>query len=181
MDSSHPEQSKRLPPSLKKSLADWHRKLEWQQYEMPFGIPRLMGWCGNGPEELRTALRAIQCRVQQPRVTLAETAAFEESAAQVQASGTLGGLPRIVISEDPDKPIPGLTPDDSKVFQQAWDQMQEELTHLSSNASRIVALGSGHNIQEEKPDVVIGAIKTLVEQHRERPAGQLTCAAQRSR
>jgi pimeloyl-ACP methyl ester carboxylesterase len=166
VDSSHPEQSKRLPPSNKKSLEEWQRKLQMQQYLMPFGIPRLIGWCGNGTEPLRAALRATQCRVQQPRTTLAETTAFEESAAQVQALGTLGDLPLIVISEDPDKPIPGLTLTDSKVSQQAWDQMQEELARLSSNATRLVALGSGHQIQQEKPDMVVAAIKTLVEQYR---------------
>lgn len=172
VDSSHPEQSKRLPASTKKSLGEWQRKLEKQQYLMPFGIPRLMGWCGNGTEQLRAALLAIQCRVQQPRTTLAETAAFEESAAQVQASGILGDLPLIVISEDPDKPIPGLTPTDSKISQQAWDEMQEELAHLSSNATRLVALGSGHQIQQDNPELVIGAIKTLVEQYRKRPSAR---------
>jgi hypothetical protein len=53
-------------------------------------------------------------------------------------------------------------------MEKAWDQAQEELTHLSTNSYRVIAQGSRHNIQLDRPDVVIAAIHKVVEICRER-------------
>jgi hypothetical protein len=45
----------------------------------------------------------------------------------------------------------------------AWEQMQEELSHLSAIGTRIVAKGSGHYIQNDRPDVVILEVHEMVE------------------
>lgn len=42
---SHPDRLCRLPGS-RAAQAAWVRSMEWQWIPMPFGIPRLMGWCG---------------------------------------------------------------------------------------------------------------------------------------
>jgi pimeloyl-ACP methyl ester carboxylesterase len=39
--------------------------------------------------------------------------------------------------------------------------MQEELAHLSSNGSRMVVKGSGHDIQIDKPEAVVNAIRKV--------------------
>ena len=57
VDSPHPDFANRLP-ELRRGLADWRQHLRWQQLAMPFGIARLMGWCGNGQPELQSKLRA---------------------------------------------------------------------------------------------------------------------------
>jgi hypothetical protein len=41
--------------------------------------------------------------------------------------------------------------------------MQEELSQLSVSGTRIVAKGSGHYIQDDRPDVVIQAVHEMVE------------------
>jgi pimeloyl-ACP methyl ester carboxylesterase len=40
--------------------------------------------------------------------------------------------------------------------------MQEELAQLSSNGSRVVVKGSGHDIQIDKPEAVVDAIRKVV-------------------
>jgi hypothetical protein len=44
--------------------------------------------------------------------------------------------------------------------------MQEELVHLSTNGSRVVATGSTHYVQMDRPDVVIAAIQKVVDADR---------------
>jgi pimeloyl-ACP methyl ester carboxylesterase len=47
-------------------------------------------------------------------------------------------------------------------YDQTWEQLQLELAALSTHGKRIVADGSGHNIQRDRPDVVIGAVEELL-------------------
>jgi pimeloyl-ACP methyl ester carboxylesterase len=42
--------------------------------------------------------------------------------------------------------------------------MQEELARLSSNGSRLVVKGSGHDIQIDAPEAVVNAIRKVVGQ-----------------
>jgi pimeloyl-ACP methyl ester carboxylesterase len=44
----------------------------------------------------------------------------------------------------------------------AWGEMQEELAHLSSNGSRLVVKGAGHDIQIDKPEAVVEAIHKVM-------------------
>jgi hypothetical protein len=56
VDSSHPEQQKRFPPALNDLDATWLREQEFFEFAMPFGIPRLLGFCGHDAE-----VRAAEC------------------------------------------------------------------------------------------------------------------------
>ncbi len=60
VDSSHPEQQKRLPPELKDLDATWLREQEFFEFTMPFGIPRLLGFCGNDACNPRRRLQLPQ-------------------------------------------------------------------------------------------------------------------------
>jgi len=158
VDSTYPDYALWLP-ALKISLENWERRLRREKALMPFGIPRLMKWCGDGPQEIRARLRTVECTVSRLTETLAECATvWNASAAQVRGTGSLRDLPLIVISEDPSK--------NTKEFLPAFEEGQERLVHLSSKGSRIVAIGSGHQIQRERPDIVISAIKAVVERSR---------------
>lgn len=144
---STPDSPERFPPDLKSYNERFLRKEDLKQNTMPLGIPRLMGWCGKGPRELQSELRAIDCRLQPWHEHLAEYHAGEESMAQVRASGLLGDIPVVVVSHDPGEPTDSF----AKAMEKSWDQAQEELTHLSTNSSRVIAQGSQHNIQPTGP------------------------------
>jgi pimeloyl-ACP methyl ester carboxylesterase len=69
-----------------------------------------------------------------------------------------------VLSHDPNKPSNDLPPDLAKSVNQLWEVMQEDLAHLSTRSTRVVAKNSGHYIQMDRPDVVIDAVRNIVDQ-----------------
>jgi pimeloyl-ACP methyl ester carboxylesterase len=161
VDSSHPDQERRLPANIKHLLDDYLGRLRRNELLMPLGIPRLAGWCGVGPAELETELRVTECNTVTLRETLAESANFERSANEIRSARKLGNLPVTVISEDPEKNV--------AEFRAAFEEMQADLATLSSRSTRRIAIGSGHQIPLEKPDVVVDAIRTMVEDARQSP------------
>ncbi len=161
VDASHPEQEKRFPAELKNMEGSWQREAQFMEYTMPFGIPRIIGLCDQPP-----AVRAAECNWSSAREGLAEMRAFSESAAQAAATGSLGDMPLAVLSHDPDKPSAELPPDLAKSTNDAWEKMQQELAQLSTRGTRVVARNSSHYIQEDRPDLVIDAVRSVVEQAR---------------
>lgn len=162
VDSSHPEQRKRLPPALNDLDASWLREQELLEFTLPFGIPRLLGFCDNDVKA-----RAAECNFHSAREAVAEMKTFPVSVAQTAATGSLGNMPLAVISHDPDKPQPDLPEDLVKPINSAWQQMQEELSHLSTAGTHVIARNSGHYIQIDRPEVVIEAVRTVVDQARQ--------------
>ncbi len=92
---------------------------------------------------------------------------FEESSGQVRAAGTLGDKPLIVLTAgrdtaDPEHLPPGITKKDLKNYDHVWvDDLQVREAHLSSRGRQIVVFDSRHNIQDERPDVVVGAVREV--------------------
>ena len=93
---------------------------------------------------------------------------FRESAALAKGTTLSGGLPVIVLSHDPTLHDSSLPPEVDSETNLAWEKMQEELNHLSTNSELIVAKRSGHYIQHDRPDVVVAAIRQIVDRVRQR-------------
>jgi len=163
VDAAHPEQRKRLP-GFNDTDARMIRRLEFMEFIMPLGLPRLLGLCSDDAD-----VRAAECNFHTLREKIAEEKALSESASQVTATGSLGDLPLAVLSHDPDEQVPGLSPEVLKPTEAAWSQMQEELAHLSTRGTRSIAKNSGHYIQLDRPDVVVEAVQRVVEQARAAP------------
>ena len=164
VDSSHPDQQKRFPPALNDLDATWIREEEFMEFAMPFGIPRLLGFCGHNAH-----VRAAECNFHNVREGVAELKAISESAAQAAKAGSLGDLPLAVLSHDPNLPQPDLPEDLVKPTNDAWQQMQAELARLSSRGTQVIAKGSGHYIQLDRPDLVIEAVRSVGDQARQAP------------
>ncbi len=162
VDASHPDQDKRFPPEIQNMQGSWEREALFVEFSMPFGIPRLMGLC-----EAYPVLRAAECNWRNAHENLQEMKAFPESAAETAATGSLGNIPLIVLSHDPDKPSNDLPPDLAKPVNAAWEKMQEELAHLSTRGTQMIAKNSAHYIQLDRPDVVIEAVRAVVQQVRQ--------------
>ncbi len=162
VDASHPDQENRFPPELKNMEGSWIREAEFLEYTAPFGIPRLLGLCDEDPVQ-----RAADCNWHSAREGVAELKALPASAAQTAATGSLGDMPLAVLSHDPDKPSTELPPDLAKPTNEAWEKMQEELAHLSSRGTQAVAKNSGHYIQTDRPEMVIDAVRSVVNQARQ--------------
>jgi pimeloyl-ACP methyl ester carboxylesterase len=165
VDSSHPEQQKRFPPALNDRDATWLREQEFFEFTLPFGIPRLLGFCGKDAE-----IRAAECNFHSAREAVAELKAISTSAAQTAAAGSLDDIPLVVLSHDPNTPQPDLPEDLVEPTNDAWEKMQEELADLSTRGTQVIATNSGHYIQLDRPDIVIEAVHQVVEQTRHSPS-----------
>jgi pimeloyl-ACP methyl ester carboxylesterase len=161
VDASHPDQENRFPPELKNMEGGWHREEEFIAYAMPLGIPRVLGLCHSDP-----VVRAADCNAHSARESLAEIDSFPESAAETAATGSLGDLPLAILSHDPDLPMNGLPADLARPMNDAWANMQEELSHLSTRGTRQIVKNSTHYIQLDRPEVVVDAVHGVVNQVR---------------
>ena len=88
----------------------------------------------------------------------AEYIAFDYNMEQTRAAGDLGDIPLIVLAGR-NAPFPEAWAEDAW---QRWVEFQEEQASISTN-SRFEALDSGHYIYVELPDVVLEAIRELIE------------------
>jgi pimeloyl-ACP methyl ester carboxylesterase len=161
VDSSHPDQDDRFPPEAKKLAVASQYVIRAMQITLPVGLPRLLA-SRSVPAEVRHEFCAVFCRKQFLAAVRAEAAAQGENSAQVRSLGPLGNLPLIVLSHDPDKvKFPGNL---NEPVNRAWGEMQEEQAHLSTNGSHLVVKGAGHDIQIDKPEAVVNAIRKVVGQ-----------------
>jgi pimeloyl-ACP methyl ester carboxylesterase len=75
---------------------------------------------------------------------------------------SLGDLPLVVHSHGQPMAMPGLPDAVNQAYEQLWQELQTELAALSSRSRLVVAEGSGHYIQLERPQLVIDAIGQVV-------------------
>lgn len=161
VDSSHPDQENRFPLEVKNMEQSWGREAEFLAYTTPLGVPRLLGLCDE-----EAIQRAADCNFHTARESYEELRALPSSTHQAAASGSLGDLPLIVLSHDPDKPSSELPADLAKPTNEAWQKMQEELAHLSTRGTQVVVRNTAHYIQIDRPDAVVDAIQNVVNQAR---------------
>ncbi|PYX90575.1 MAG: hypothetical protein DMG68_01370 [Acidobacteria bacterium] len=160
LDATHPDQP--VPFRWRDKL--WLRFL---QFTAPLGLPRWRGWCAEGPEEVRRQMLAFSCLPRVFSTNYRQWSTFTESAQQVRALPSLGDLPLLVISRDPER-----QPESSRdrVVPETEESLltaQKALARLSSRSQFVIAKGSGHGVAQQRPDVVVKGIRQLVEEVRE--------------
>jgi len=74
----------------------------------------------------------------------------------------LDHLPLVVLTAGRSEWPNCFPPEVKQRLDQAWQNMQEELVHLSSNSAHVVAKDSGHCIACDQPEAVIDAIRRVV-------------------
>jgi len=167
VEAAHEEMLARLPPEVTRQLDGLAAQLRWLRYGMYVGLPRLRGLCGQAPaglERLQGEQTFNQCRVSFVRTLEQELAAVSEDAAEVAATGGLGDRPLIVVERDFGSPDPDLPPQVAEKATAVGRELQQELSRLSTAGRLVVAQGSGHYVQLDRPDVVVRAIRELVKE-----------------
>lgn len=124
------------------------------------------------PEKVRPMLRAGWLRTSYPTTLSEEGDALVETLEQVRHIGPLGDLPLVVLTASgpvwwPD--MPGAV--NPVKFRRMWLDLQQDLTKLSSNSRQVFADQSSHFIQFDQPELVITAIRRLVETARQKSTG----------
>ena len=155
VDSGHPDQEDRLAPEMNKIQSRLYLESKLWGLAVPLGIPRLLGLCGV----------TVECHWQIVKAREAEVQAIGASLDEARHAGSFDSMPLVVVSRDPEKgAAPGsIPPEVSQRFEHQWAQMQEELANLSTNGSRVVAIGSTHYVQIDRGDVVIAAVQKVLD------------------
>jgi pimeloyl-ACP methyl ester carboxylesterase len=163
VDSAHEEQFRRYPVSVLASTVSGLKQLKIFETLIAIGIPALFPSLAplepRLPKSSAETYRALM--TSNPKHVAAGRGEIEELIkGSTPPVGTLGALPLVVLSRG--QAEAGMDADSSAQSERVWTQMQLELTKLSSQGHRIVALGSGHGIQLDKPQVVIDAIREVL-------------------
>ncbi|MEQ8860461.1 MAG: alpha/beta hydrolase [Pseudomonadales bacterium] len=169
VDSSHEQQGLRLPAVDGGATLD--RVLTLCSWLQPLGVVRFSDALAllfdqtEIPDAARPLLRS---RVNQSHYCASMRREIESFAADVRDAeppASLGDLPLVVLSQG-DEPEGdeafGMSDAQARAMRVVWDELQLELTALSSRGERHVARDSGHVIQLEQPDIVIEAVVGLI-------------------
>ena len=134
------------------------RTIAW----IPFGIPRLLRWCIpnyvtnlSKLSRMLPTLPAVSCRRSAIETVGREYDGFRNGDTEVDL---LRNVSLAVLSHDPAR---WSSPAYAAQGQVIWDQMQEELSHLSPHSYRVIAKGSNHYIHVERPELVIQAVRNV--------------------
>ena len=168
VDSMHEEQYERLPRA-KSSIPD-----QGQQFRMlgalsstgfmalaPQAIPN-QGF----PDEVFAQYKVAWATTGHLTAAAAEINAMLESTAEVRALQitSFGDLPLSVLSQGVYIPNSALSEAENQQYWDEWQAMQSELVALSSMSKQIIAEQSGHQIQFAQPDLVIDAVREMVDE-----------------
>ena len=174
VDSSHPGQMSRMPLKMRELAGPPPPAArQFIKAAVACGAQRFMLWVtGFGAPEWATEEELAPYLAFQSRSTGAvvdEMGAIEESMEQVRGTGTLDDLPLIVLTagaENKGPQPPWMTDELRADIRKVWLELHTELTELSSNGRQIMAKKSGHYIQHDEPELVVDAIREVVEQVR---------------
>jgi pimeloyl-ACP methyl ester carboxylesterase len=96
-----------------------------------------------------------------------ELASFNASGHETVHAGPFGALPVLIFSQDPAKVLSQKHPLRQMMdMEHAWNRMQEDLKELSTHSRRIIARGSSHAVQIDRPDLIDREVPLFIEQIR---------------
>ncbi len=169
VDSSHEQQGNRLPSIGGTSqLSTMLTLCSWVQ---PLGIVRALGVMDGLleryelPEPQRQLLTATVNQNHTCAAMLRESEGFNREIFDTDPPRSLGTLPLVVLSQGKTPAADnefGLPIKQAREMATIWDELQTELTRLSTAGQRHIARESGHVIQLEQPQIVIDAVTELV-------------------
>jgi pimeloyl-ACP methyl ester carboxylesterase len=162
VDGSTPLQDDRLPatdpgnPRLELLEAKWLYVL---------GIPRITGGCKISGFESSAGkmLSEDQCRPSLFTALGREFESIRQSGNETIHTGPFGDIPILIFSQDT-QPTSSTAPPSKE--DEIWNQMQEELKRLSTRSRRIIAKGSSHYIQIDRPDLLNSEVASFIRQIR---------------
>jgi pimeloyl-ACP methyl ester carboxylesterase len=133
----------------------------------PFGVARIINKVAgppNLPPDIERERAAIYSHTRSMYAVADEMSAIPASASQLRASPMqLGDKPLIVLTRGMKEAIPFSSPAEAERVEQAWREFQVDLARRSSKGKQIIAEKSGHYIQFYQPELVIDAIRQVVE------------------
>ena len=168
LDASFPTQVDELPGQRQWYDAERPRRARaarWEKLRTALGWERLLGNCHDevpaSLARLRGAFDAEMCRTSYVGTDLPEWFDFETSGHEAGRLTSIGALPLLVLSQDPDRDQKGWTKQAIDA-QPIWAREQAELAQMSTRSWHVIARSSGHHIHQDRPGLVIDELTTLV-------------------
>jgi pimeloyl-ACP methyl ester carboxylesterase len=162
VDATHEDQFRRLQEAMI-SDADarrWTLTTMYSSYRVPEGLP----------DEVRQLATAFESRVQSIIVARSELTflhgmarAVPTGPATASAMGNIPDVPLVVISH---RVIPPATATRKSRLAETWMALQLELVSLSRQSRHVIAGTDDHYVHVREPELVIDAVRSIVEQHR---------------
>ena len=173
LDARHEAINAKMPPAWKKLEATGKGMYQFMLMASRIGALNLLGKLMGEkaaptivmklPPEIRPTYLAVGFQPKYFQSNLDELAAIAESDKQLQAAGTLGELPLTAIRHGIPDLFASMPAEQAKAAEQVWQELQAELAKLSSKGQILVAEKSGHGIPVDQPDIVVDAIRQMVE------------------
>lgn len=118
----------------------------------------------NYPEEARLQAMWLMSLTKTGRTLRRELADFEASGIEVEQEASFPDLPLVVLSRGRRT----WTEDNSVAVakEQAWSDLQRDLTGLSRRAVQVVGHESGHMLHLDQPELVVAAVLQLIHDYR---------------
>ena len=173
VDGATPLQDDRFTKELVDIERKQRREMPWQKLLMTFGWYRLRGECTTVPqgfESYSAWIKADSCIPSQIDAMESELDAEHASGEETLSAGPFGSLPVLILSRDPNVLAPNWPVAISQANSKIWEQMQEQTKHLSGESYRVIAKGSDHYVQNDRPDLLITETASLVDRIRSRQA-----------
>jgi pimeloyl-ACP methyl ester carboxylesterase len=118
------------------------------------------------PPEVRPTYLEVGFQPKYFRANLDELAASPESDKQLSVTGSLGRVPLTVIRHGIPEMFASMPAEQAEQAEAIWQELQADLAARSSNSRLLVAEKSGHGIPVDQPNVVVDAIRRMVESAR---------------
>jgi pimeloyl-ACP methyl ester carboxylesterase len=176
LDARHEAIDSKMPPAWKKLEAAGKGMYQFMFLTSRLGALNLLGKLMGEkaappivmklPPEIRTEYLKVGFQPKYFQSNLDELAAIGESDRQLSLTGSLGNIPLTVIRHGIPDLFASMPVEQAKQAERVWQELQTDLTQLSSNSQMIVAEKSGHAIQIDQPDLVVHAIRQMVESAR---------------
>ncbi|HEU5299665.1 MAG TPA: alpha/beta hydrolase [bacterium] len=180
VDSSHEAQFDRFPPAYRDAQRDMIGQLQSQLRLAAVlartGVlalrPSIFPANPRLPPDARAAYQALGVRdATYLEAILADQLAAEQILRGVAAAGirSLGNIPLVVLAHGRADAPPAqveIAPALVEEAEREWQEMQAELARLSPQGRLVIAEQSGHYVQLEQPELVIEAIRRVVEEAR---------------
>lgn len=171
VDGSTPLQDDQFPADFRSYMNKFQEHgLLLARILVPLGGLRDSGQCSQVPPGFpRQEGKMLAQENCQPKIaaTQQEFANLQKSGEETVHTGPYGDLPVLIFSQDPNgRRIPQIPENLWKEFTGTWNQMQDNLKNLSTRSRRIIAKGSSHYVQLERPDLINREVPVFIQQIR---------------
>jgi pimeloyl-ACP methyl ester carboxylesterase len=172
IDARHPDLDAKMPPTWHKLQKSGQGMCQFMLLASRLRLLNVLGKLagekayppvlGKLPEAMRPVYLAVGYQPKYFQANLDELAAVAESDRQLKTVHSLGSLPLTVIRHGIPSLFKGMPSAQAEQAEQAWQDLQVELSQSSTDSRLFVAEGSGHNITVDQPELVVEAIRQMV-------------------